>query len=429
MKNRRKRRRRKIINRIRLLFIIVLFILLLSLCLKFIVFNNKGSNNIFNSSDSKRVKELSEYVKTDDVINIYIYEDDEYVENGTIGKDVILHLEKKDDNYYLLKDFDEEYFVKKDNLSNYEDDVIIDDRYKNYIVFNENISTNDVTEFYDEDDNLIYSIDKSMSLPIIIKETNKYGVEYTNRLLYIKADDGEVVDSKNTTEHNISGVATLNYHAFYASDNEEEKKSCNTDICHSDKQFKSQLDYIKENNILTIKMKEMEQYIDGKIQLPKSVLITIDDGGMTKLAVDMLTEYKMYATIFLVTSWYDPKDYYVTDYIELHSHSHDMHSTGVCPTGQGGAIQCLSEDKIQEDLKKSRELLNQTTYFCYPFYEYNEYSIRQLKKAGFTMAFVGESSKKDNLAKVGMDKFRVPRFVIIKSTTIDDLEKYFNKMK
>ena len=106
-----------------------------------------------------------------------------------------------------------------------------------------------------------------------------------------------------------------------------------------------------------------------------------------------------------------------------------MHNTGDCPNGQGGGIQCLSEEKIQEDLKTARDLLNQTTYFCYPFYEFNDYSIKMLKEAGFTMAFAGESSRSDNLIKVGGDKFRLPRFVIVDYTTLNDLKKYFNQMK
>ena len=101
-------------------------------------------------------------------------------------------------------------------------------------------------------------------------------------------------------------------------------------------------------------MKEVEMYIDGKVQLPKSVLITIDDGPKTKIAVDLLTEYKMYATIFLVTSWFDEKEYYKTDYIELHSHTNNMHNTGVCPGGQGGGIKCLSEEEIQTDSGRRR---------------------------------------------------------------------------
>ena len=176
-------------------------------------------------------------------------------------------------------------------------------------------------------------------------------------------------------------------------------------------------------------MKELEDYIDGKINLPKSVLITIDDGGRDKIAVDLLTEYKMHATIFLITSWYNAKTYYKTGYIELHSHTHNMHNTGECSGGQGGAIKCWPKEKIQEDLKESREELNNTTYMAYPFYEYNEYSIENLKEAGFTMAFIGESTKSDNLVHVGSNKFELRRFVIVTYTTIEDLKNYFNQIK
>ena len=374
-------------------------------------------------------KKFGEYVKVDKDVKLYFKENEEFLEEGIVSKNVVLHIEDAEDKYFKVLGLDRDYYVFGDNLSNYEEKISYDDRYKNYIVFNSNIKTKDKTLFYNEDGDLVYTINEGYSLPIIIKDTDKYGVEYANQLLYIKKDDGEVIDNHNTDKKNISGIATLNYHAFYDINDVEEKKACNSEICHSSAQFKSQLDYIKENNILTLKMKEVEMYIDGKIQLPKSVLLTIDDGGRTKVAVDILTEYKMYATIFLITSWFDASNYYVTDYIELHSHSHNLHDTGVCPIGQGGGIQCLDESVLQEDLKKTREMLNNTTYFCYPFYEYNNYSIEQLKKAGFTMAFVGESSRSDNLIKVGMDKFRLPRFVIVTYTTLNDLKNYFNGMK
>ena len=319
------------------------------------------------------------------------------------------------------------YYIFYEDVNKIDELSEIDDRYKNYIVFNNNIVTKDNTSFYDEDDNLVYMFNEGFSLPIIIKDNDRYGVEFNNRLLYIKASDGEVTSNTNTDKHNASGIGVFNYHAFY--DENDPNDSCPTVICHSKKQFKAQLDYLKENNILTLKMKEVEMYIDGKIQLPKSILLTIDDGGRDKIAVDMLTEYKMYATIFLVTSWYDPSTYYKTDYIEFHSHTDDMHDTGVCPGGQGGGIKCLSEEVIQNDLKASREKLGGSTYMAYPFYEYNDYSIKMLKEAGFTMAFIGESNNSDNLVHVGSDKFRLRRFVIVTYTTINDIDKYLGQIK
>lgn len=412
--------------------IIIIISLLLIILVGVIIFIYYSKDNVMPILDNTKEieKHYNEFVKTNKESILYNEKEEEI---GKIGKDVELTLNNtnidKDTIYFSIKDL-EGYYIKYQDVDKIDKLTDIDRRYKEYIPFNQNIVTNDITNFYDESGNLIYSLKKEFSLPIIIKDTDKYGVEYNNRLLYINKDDiKEVVDNHNTDKNNSSGIAVLNYHAFYDENDEEARKDCNTSICHSKKQFRSQLELIKKMNMLTLKMKEVEMYVDGKIRLPKSVLITIDDGGKTKDGIDLLTEYKMYATIFLVTSWFDPKDYYKTDYIELHSHSDNLHNTGDCPTGQGGGIQCLDEKTIQEDLKKSRDKLNNTTYFCYPFYEYNEYSIKMLKEAGFTMAFIGESTRSDNLVHVGSDKFRLRRFVIADITTINGLTDYFNQIK
>lgn len=422
MKN-KKRKNNKIIIIISLLLIILIGVIIF-------IYYSKDSVMPIIDNTKEIEKHYNEFVKTNKEAILYNEKEEEI---GKIGKDVELTLNNinidKDTKYFSIKDL-EGYYIKYEDVDKIDKLTDIDQRYKEYIPFNQNIVTNDTTNFYDENDNLIYSLKKELSLPIIIKEDDKYGVEYNNRLLYVKTEDvKEVVDNHNTDKTNSTGVAVLNYHAFYDENDAEARANCNTSICHSRKQFKSQLDLIKEKDMLTLKMKEVEMYIDGKIRLPKSVLITIDDGGRTKDGIDLLTEYKMYATIFLVTAWFDPKDYYKTEYIELHSHSDHMHETGDCPTGQGGGIQCLDEKTIQEDLKKSREKLNNTTYFCYPFYEYNEYSIKMLKEAGFTMAFIGESTRSDNLVHVGSDKFRLRRFVIADITTIEGLTRYFDQIK
>lgn len=422
MKN-KKRKNNKIIIIISLLLIILIGIIIF-------IYYSKDSVMPILDNTKEIEKHYNEFVKTNKESILYNEKEEEV---GKIGKDVELTLNNinidKDTKYFSIKDIDG-YYIKYIDVDKIDKLTDIDQRYKEYIPFNQNIVTNDITNFYDESGNLIYSLKKEFSLPIIIKDTDKYGVEYNNRLLYVNKDDiKEVVDNHNTDKNNSSGIAVLNYHAFYDENDGEARANCNTSICHSKKQFRSHLELIKKMNMLTLKMREVEMYVDGKVRLPKSVLITIDDGGKTKDGIDLLTEYKMYATIFLVTSWFDPKDYYKTEFIELHSHSNHMHETGDCPTGQGGGIQCLDEKTIQEDLKKSREKLNNTTYFCYPFYEYNEYSIKMLKEAGFTMAFIGESTRSDNLVHVGSDKFRLRRFVITDITTINGLTDYFNQIK
>ena len=421
-------------NKLIILILILVITIIIILSFAYVKSSNIKKENARIKKEN-HIKEINSYyndfVTTNKVTNLYNSDNEEV---GTISNNVELTLLKEtiseNTKYFKIKTFDNDYYIKYQDVDKIDKLSETNERYKKYIVFNENIITNDKTSFYDENDKLLYTLNKSFDFPIIIKEDDKYGIEFENRLLYIKKDNvKEIHANNNTEEKNSSGIAVLNYHAFYDEKNPEEKSACTTSICHSKKQFESHLQLIKEKEMLTLKMHEVEWYIDGKIQLPKSVLITIDDGPKTQVAVDLLTEYKMYATIFLITSWFDETTYYKTDYIELHSHTHNMHEVGQCPGGQGGGIKCLSEEKIQQDLIKSREELNGSTAFCYPFYEYNNYSIKMLKKAGFTMAFAGESRDSDNLVHVGSDKFNLRRYIIVINTTINDLNSYFNQIK
>lgn len=417
------------------IIIILLLIILISLFVVFGYYLYRENKEKIRLENLRKEQELieninshyNEFVITNEEVNIY--NDKEEIIGKLYNSEISLDdiTIDKDTKYFKIKEFDNAY-IKYEDVSVIESLSFVNQRYKNYIVFNQNIVTTDVTIFYDEFDNKVYEFNVSFDLPIIIKDTNKYGVEFNNRLLYIKNDNvKEIKNNYNTSINNASGVAVLNYHSFYDENSYEERQECPTSICHSRAQFIQHLDYLKENNIFTLTAKEIEMYIDGKLQLPKSVYITIDDGVKTKHAVDLLTEYKMNATIFLVTSWAYEPNYYITEYVELHSHTHNLHNPGVCPGGQGGAIKCLNRETLLEDLRQSREDLNGSTVFCYPFYEYNNYSISVLKEAGFTMAFGGEYG--DMLVKVGMDKFRLPRFVITTGTTMYSLDNYFKRIK
>lgn len=430
---RNKKKKKKIIL---IISLIIILILLISGLIYFLNEEEKERIRLENIRKEKEEQALiaeinshyNSFVITDKETIIY-NEKEEGI--GKIASNIELTLEEieidKNTKYFKVKDFDDTY-VKYQDVNSIDSLSVNDTRYKNYILFNQNIITNDKTTFYDSDNNLVYEFNKSFDLPIIIKDIDRYGIEYNGRLLYVKQEDiKEIKDNYNTELNNASGVAVLNYHAFYDETNATEVANCPTSICHSKKQFRQHLDYFKENNIFTLTMNEMEMYIDGKIRLPKSVLITIDDGGRTEHAVDMLTEYKMNGTIFLVTAWFNPEEFYKSEYIELHSHSHNLHDGGQCPGGQGGGIKCLNRQTLLEDLKTSRELLNNTTAFCFPFYEFNEYSISVLKEAGFTMAFIGERG--DMLVKVGDDKFRLTRFVIHKGTTMYAFDNYFDSIK
>lgn len=428
MVSRKRKVKRKINIKKVIFFIAVLLIIVLGIVFGVSKLLNSSSNKPENKVINTKKYTYIKYGSTNNKTNIYIKNNNKFDNIGSIEKGIKLEFSEIDKNYLKINGFDNQYYIKAENIN--KEDAIdeIDNRYKNYIVFNENVVTNDKTSFYNEDGNLLYTINNSYDLPIIVKDNDRYGVEFNNRLVYVNKNDvKETKNNNNTNKTNASGVGVLNYHFFY-DDSIANNDGCNEDICISKSQFTSELEYLKNNNIFPIMSKELEWYIDGKIQLPKSVYITIDDGARTKIAVDLLKEYKYYATIFLVTSWFDPNNYYTNEYIELHSHTDNMHNQGDCPTGQGGGIQCLDKNKILSDLQKSQDKLGGSNVIAYPFYEYNDYSIEVLKEAGFTMAFAGESTYSDNLVHVGSNKYELPRFIMVNYTTKNDLDRYFNNI-
>ena len=269
MKKKNKKRRLK--KKVKILLILTI-IIILSLLI-FILFNfNKNS---INEEKIDINNYYSQYIKTKKDIVLYNSNNEE---EGLVGKNIILKLEEVNNELNKFKTIinQKEYYIDYKDLEKIESDNEKSDRYKNYIVFNENIITDEEVEFYDEENNLVYKIKESFNLPIIIKDDDKYGVEFNNSLLYVKDSDiKQTIDNKNTQDKNSTGIPVLNYHFVF----EDNDNTCNEEICHSAAQIKQHFSYIKDNNFFTPTMKELEMYIDGKLQLPqKSVSITFDDG-------------------------------------------------------------------------------------------------------------------------------------------------------
>lgn len=210
-----------------------------------------------------------------------------------------------------------------------------------------------------------------------------------------------------------NGIAVLNYH-FTISD--EEKSSCSpSSICMNENLFDEHLKYIKENGFYTATLKELEDYLDGKIDLPKkSVVITIDDGWFVSRAISKLEKYDLHGVLFLIGSLAPVTDY-ASKNLEIASHTWNLH-------GAYGSLVNASFDTIIEDLNQSKSSLNGTPYFCYPFYQYDNHVIEALKQTGFTMAFAGGGVK----ARRGVDKYKVPRIVVGGNDSVATLASYIN---
>jgi len=345
---------------------------------------------------------------------------------GKINSDVKISLKEKEiddinDDYFELELFDNHYVFFEDvkSIENLDEK---DSYYKNYIVFNENCVTENKTTFYDKNFNYLYEINNSVNLPIYIKEDEYYGVEFNDELVYLKKDEVKVENSNNTEEKNAKDIPVLLYHFFHTHNRYENWTSV---ISLRTDKFEDQLKYLTDNNFMTLKMRDLELYVEGKVQIREnSVVLTIDDGNETifSLAYPIIEKYGVNVTVFAVTAWSPEIINQQTNFVEMHSHTHDMHITGRCKGGQGGLFKCVDYNVGLADLKQSRELLNNTTYLAYPFGEYTDLSINLLKEAGYTMALTTNYGN----AKVGNDKYLIPRIYIYNQYTLQTFKRIVN---
>lgn len=220
------------------------------------------------------------------------------------------------------------------------------------------------------------------------------------------------------------GIAVLNYHFFY-SDGER----CGESICLNTKRFEEQLKYLKDNGYKTLTMDEFVRWMYGEIELPaKSVLLTIDDGAMGTGAhngnklIPLLEKYQAHATLFLITGWWDINNY-KSEYLDVESHTYDMHTEGVCSgVARGAKLLCSTHDEVLVDLKRSIDITGSNNAFCYPFYAYNQSVMNSVKEAGFKVAFAGGSYK----ATRNSNKYAIPRYPMYDNTSLSTFISYIS---
>ncbi len=414
------------VKSLRVIIIVTIFISVISIISVVFIYNDMKKREEASLEVSKARKSLIEnenvlikiksnynnVVKTTKDTKLYINNNGKYKDVGKINKDNILELESidnisLDNKYFNLLDSD--YYVSYKDVK--PTDESINKRYLNYIEFPIEVTTKENVVYYDENSNEVFTLNIPITSKVVVNLDDYYGISLLSRLVYVKkADISNTVEVDNNEEVAESIPAILYHFIYLNGDN-----SCNDIICHSEEQIDSHFKFLSDNDVFTLNTSEVLRFIKNEINLPKkSILITIDDGARAENFIPFLEKYGLNATLFLVSSWY-PISKFQSPYLEIASHTHNMHTTGVCPTGQGGGINCLPESDILNDLKLSRETLNNTKAFCFPFYEYSDYSINLVKEAGFEMAFIGGSTK----IKKGIDPYKIPRYPILSSFGVD----------
>lgn len=198
------------------------------------------------------------------------------------------------------------------------------------------------------------------------------------------------------TSENI-GVPVLYYHSV--------DENAENEVTITPKMLEKQLDYIKDNNYITITMSELYDYLVNKQPIPKkSILITFDDGYMNNYteAFPLLKERNMKATIFCVGNSLDGSYYLSKDAIkEMSDYGIDIESHTVNHLH----LNTLNYDEQLAEMKASKNILESITgkdvlSIAYPFGDFNDDSIKAAKEAGYKLAFtthLGLSDRDDDI--------------------------------
>ena len=235
-----------------------------------------------------------------------------------------------------------------------------------------------------------------------------------------KAEKNQEVEVRKKLEN---GLPVLMYHFFYSKDDPNYAgKTPDNNVLMVEK-FTEQMDYLLEDNFYFPTWQEVEDYVDGKINLPeKSVVITDDDGNHTffALAVPVIEERKIPVTSFVITGWYEERLDEKYEYVNYQSHSDDMHKSGA--SGKGAMVNWNYTD-IVNDLNNSKNKIESHTgktcnIFCYPFGHYNDTAFKALEDTGYNLAFTVEGGK----VKPGLNKLKLPRVRVNGNTSLTEFK-------
>ena len=386
-------------------------------------------NNIFSIKKNKSIKEIDNENTKDkaaEYVSVLYYESisDNCETTNCFDKSTVKeHTDKLKENGY--------YFISKDEYINYINNYLrIKEKGVLLVTSNETEEVKSlnnelglkISVINDEDGIKFEDTNKKSTPEDDHSKLNRYSIKYYSTIDNIlKMVNGEDVVEEEPAKK-AESIAVLNYHFFYDPNTQE----CNETICLTVDKFRSHLQYLKDNGYKTLTMNEFVNWIYGRMELPeKSVLITIDDGAMgtgrhngNHLAT-ILNEYQMHATLFLIAGWWDLSNYQDSPYLEVQSHTYDMHLKGPCGEGQ---LVCANYEEAKADIENSLKIIGDNTSFCYPFYQYDDEAIQAIKDLGFKVAFAGGNKK----ATRSSNKYIIPRYPIFSDHTANDIARMVN---
>lgn len=244
---------------------------------------------------------------------------------------------------------------------------------------------------------IILFLSMIINFTIINNSTNNSdNIILTNTSEYTDSNNTYISENINLTSDNI-GVPVLYYHSV--------NKNADNEVTITPDALEEQLNYIHDNNYVTITIKELYEHLKNSAPIPeKSILITFDDGYMNNYteAFPMLKKLNMKATIFCVGNSLDGSYYLSQDALkEMSDYGIDIQ----CHTVNHVHLDTLSYEEQLSELRRSKEIIEKITEkevlsVAYPFGDYNSETIKAAKEAGYKLAFtthLGLADRNDNI--------------------------------
>ncbi|MBN2032556.1 MAG: polysaccharide deacetylase family protein [Deltaproteobacteria bacterium] len=202
------------------------------------------------------------------------------------------------------------------------------------------------------------------------------------------------------TEKRTGGLAPEGYQTVPILCYHRLAERCESALCMTKLLFEEQMRYLKENDYRVISMVELQDFLAYRRRIPrKAVVINLDDGYRSayEIAYPILKKYNYKACLFIYTDFIGASSNSLTweqlremkeDGFEVGSHS--LSHCDLTKKKQGEDDHRYIK-RIREELIRSKEIidrkLNQdTTYFAFPYGDYNQLVLSLCEEAGYKTA-------------------------------------------
>lgn len=223
----------------------------------------------------------------------------------------------------------------------------------------------------------------------------------------------------------LTEASVLSYHSI---------GSDNSFLTVNPKEFKRQMEYLREN-FRVASLGEIIEFVKGKKNLPKrSIAITFDDGyhNIFSNAYPYLKKHNLPATVFVTTAYCQKKmplgnvSLKMLSWNEIKKMSRNGMEIGAHTMTHPNLVEIDLKEAKNEILRSKQEIEDHTgrdcKYFAYPFYVYNEDVMNLVKTLGFEggLGGIGSIRKGDN-------PFVLNRILIDGSVTFVMFKAYLTK--